>query len=145
MPPSLPLTSPDPGRMAYLSRRRGTCLPDAAEQFWQFCHKQLALWAGERREWKYFLHRCILAGKAFCRYKWNRSLRKKKTQLNENRVCQAGGCNEKQWKEFLWRWWVTRWSTAFSAMILIENYCTYKAKKEYSYLSICCRKSPKFG
>ena len=26
----------------------------------------------------------------------NRSLRKKKTQLNENRVCQAGGCNEKQ-------------------------------------------------
>ena len=38
----LPLISPDPGRMAYLSRRRGICLPDAAEQFWQFCHKQLA-------------------------------------------------------------------------------------------------------
>ena len=37
----LPLTSPDPGRMAYLSRRRGICLPDAAEQFWQFCQKQL--------------------------------------------------------------------------------------------------------
>ena len=29
----------------------------------------------------------------------------------------------------LWRWWVTRWSTAFSAMILIENNCTYKAKR----------------
>ena len=26
----------------------------------------------------------------------NRSLWKRKTQLNENRVCQAGGCNEKQ-------------------------------------------------
>ena len=38
----LPLTFPDPGRMAYLSRRRGICLPDAAEQFWQFCQKQLA-------------------------------------------------------------------------------------------------------
>ena len=25
------------------------------------------------------------------------------------------------------------------------DHCTYKAKKEYSYLSICCRKSPKFG
>ena len=30
-------------------------------------------------------------------------------------------------------------------MISIENNCTDKAKKEYSYLSIRCRKSPEFG
>jgi len=38
----LPLTSPDPARTAYLSRRRGIRLPEAAEQFWQFCREQLA-------------------------------------------------------------------------------------------------------
>ena len=38
----LPLTSPDPGRTACFSRRRGTRLPDAAEQFWQFCCGRLA-------------------------------------------------------------------------------------------------------
>ncbi len=38
----LPLTSPDPERIAYLSRRRGAFLPDTAEQFWQFCCKQLS-------------------------------------------------------------------------------------------------------
>ena len=37
----LHLTTPDPGRTAYLSRRRGICLPDTAEQFWQFCQKRL--------------------------------------------------------------------------------------------------------
>ena len=36
-------------------------------------------------EWNGFRHRCILAREVFCRYKRNRSLRKKKTQLNKNR------------------------------------------------------------
>lgn len=38
----LPLTDPDPMRIAYLSRRRGAFLPDTAEQFWQFCCQQLS-------------------------------------------------------------------------------------------------------
>lgn len=38
----LPLTEPDPARTAYLSRRRGTPLPNAAEQFWAFCQEKLA-------------------------------------------------------------------------------------------------------
>ena len=38
----LPLTDPDPARTAYLSRRRGTPLPNAAEQFWAFCQEKLA-------------------------------------------------------------------------------------------------------
>ncbi len=37
----LPLRSPDPTRIAYLSRKRGTFLPDTAEQFWEFCCEQL--------------------------------------------------------------------------------------------------------
>lgn len=37
----LPLTSPDPSRTAYLSRRRGLPLPDTAERFWAFCCKSL--------------------------------------------------------------------------------------------------------
>ena len=37
----LPLTDPDPVRIAYLSRLRGSFLPDTAEQFWQFCNSQL--------------------------------------------------------------------------------------------------------
>lgn len=38
----LPITSPDPSRMAYLSRRRGLPLPDAAERFWTFCCETLS-------------------------------------------------------------------------------------------------------
>lgn len=37
----LPLTDPNPVRIAYLSRLRGSFLPDTAEQFWQFCNSQL--------------------------------------------------------------------------------------------------------
>lgn len=37
----LPLTSPDPSRTAYLSRRRGIRLPEAAERFWTFCREKL--------------------------------------------------------------------------------------------------------
>ncbi len=38
----LPITDPDPTRIAYLSRRRGAFLPDTAEQFWEFCCTQLS-------------------------------------------------------------------------------------------------------
>ena len=39
----VPLTEPDPARTAYLSRRRGAPLPNAAERFWTFCCQQLAV------------------------------------------------------------------------------------------------------
>lgn len=35
------LTDPDPARTAYLSRRRGTRLPEASRRFYEFCCRKL--------------------------------------------------------------------------------------------------------
>ena len=63
----LPLTSPDPGRMAYLSRRRGICrtLPNNSGSF---VRSSLSGEPEMLSEWNGFLHRCILVRKIFCRY-----------------------------------------------------------------------------
>lgn len=37
----IPLTDPDPGRTAYLCRKRGVLYPQAAERFFQFCKERL--------------------------------------------------------------------------------------------------------
>ena len=38
----IPLTDPDPGRTAYLCRKRGALQPAAAQRFFAFCQAQLS-------------------------------------------------------------------------------------------------------
>ena len=38
----IPLTDPDPGRTAYLCRKRGALQPTAAQRFFAFCQAQLS-------------------------------------------------------------------------------------------------------
>lgn len=38
----IPLTDPDPGRTAYLCRKRGALQPAAAQRFFTFCQAQLS-------------------------------------------------------------------------------------------------------